>query len=356
MTAKYVEIGLSRGRRVWRFKPKKHVRIALGVTGETFYSEQEANRHSNHIQVAYEEWKRRENKQITIDESTVEGLIAYYFTTSEFKELKETSKAHYRLCLRTACDTCLDANTKPFGKLMHKYITMAQADKLKQKLTENVSEHRSVHALKCLRRVWYVGTRHEKVHTNNPFFKMGIKSLKRRQKRWTEEEISTFVSTADEWGYEGIGTMALLCWHLCQRPGDMRKLTWDCYRDGLLKFTQEKTGTAMAIPATPLLVERLETIQRSDSTDCIVFYAKTGLPYDRRLYNSHAKKIRQAAKLDDELKLADLRRTGATEMANSGCTDDEMRSITGHKTRDVLGIYLVLDENAANNAMSKRFG
>lgn len=356
MTAKYIEIGLSKGKRVWRFKPKKHVRLALGITGESFSTESEANRHSNTVQVAYEEWKRRDSKKITIDESTVDGLIAYYFTTSEFKDLKFNSKEHYRLVLKTACDTCLDTNSKPFGKLMHKYVTMAQADKLKQKLIENVSEHRAVHALKCLRRVWYVGMRHEKVHTNNPFFKMGIKSLKRRQKRWSEEEIATFVRQADKLGYEGIGTMALLCWHMCQRPGDMRQLTWSNYVDGILRFDQEKTGSPMSIPVTPLIAERLQTIKRSPSTDCIVFYGKTGKPYDRRLYNDHAKNIRMAAKLDDELKLSDLRRTGATEMANSGCTDDEMRSVTGHKTRDVLGIYLVLDENAATNAMSKRFG
>lgn len=355
MTAKYIEIGLSKGKKVWRFKPKKHVRLALGITGESFFTESEANRHSNTIQVAYEEWKRRERKQITIDESTVEGLIAYYYTTSEFKDLAPNSKEHYRLVLKSACDACLDSNSKPFGRLMHKYVTMSQADKLKQKITENVSEHRAVHSLKCLRRVWYVGMRHEKIHTINPFFKMGIKALERRQKRWSEEEINTFVRQADKMGYEGVGTMALLCWHFCQRPGDMRQLQWDNFQGGTLRFVQEKTGSPLSIPATPEIEQRLQSIQRSPHTDCIVFYSKTGKAYDRRLYNNHAKKVRKAAKLDDELKLADLRRTGATEMANSGCTDDEMRSVTGHKTRDVLGIYLVLGENTATNAMSKRF-
>ena len=156
-------------------------------------------------------------------------------------------------------------------------------------------------------------------------------------------------------GYEGVGTMALLCWHFCQRPGDMRQLQWDNFQGGTLRFVQEKTGSPLSIPATPEIEQRLQSIQRSPHTDCIVFYSKTGKAYDRRLYNNHAKKVRKAAKLDDELKLADLRRTGATEMANSGCTDDEMRSVTGHKTRDVLGIYLVLGENTATNAMSKRF-
>jgi len=355
MAAKYVTEDRAKGRKVWRFKPKKHVRAALAVKSKTFYSLQEATSHSNTVLQAYEDYKRTLSTDVTINPTTVDGLIAYYFTTTAFTDLKPRSQAFYRLCLGTACATFLEQGSKPFGRYLFKGITTSSADKLKRVITEQVSEHRSQHAMKCLRRVWYIGMRHDKVSSGNPFFKMGIKTLERRQKRWTDEEISKFVKVADEHGYHGLATLVVLCWHMCQRPGDMRQLTWDNIIDGQIVFTQEKTGTRLSIPMTPAVAERLKKTKFSEKTECIVYYSKTGKAYDRRLYNSHAAKVRKLAGLDPDLKVADLRRTGATEMANAGCTDDEMRSVTGHKTRDVLGIYLVLDSKTATNALNKRF-
>lgn len=357
MTEKYIQPDTSKGKRVWRFQPKKYIRDALGVKGDTFSTEIEANRYSQQIQLAYADWKAQQKGSIHIDTLTVDGLIAYYFSTSEFKEIKENSKVHYRLVLKTACETVLEGSSKPFGRLMYKYITAEHADKLKQQIEKNVSKHRSVHALKALRRVWYVGMRHGKGIDANPFFKMGIKALKPRRVRWTQDQIHTFVDKADELGYEGIGTMALLCWYFCQRPGDIRQLTWDNYVDGSLHFTQEKTDVQLKLPVEEQFIkDRLDSARRSNSCNNIVFYPKTGKAYDRRLYAKHAQIIRKAAGLPDDLYLADLRRTGATEMANAGFSDDMMRSVTGHKTRDVLSIYLVLDEETSSKAMKMRFG
>lgn len=40
--------------------------------------------------------------------------------------------------------------------------------------------------------------------------------------------------------------------------------------------------------------------------------------------------------------MRDLGRTGATEMAEAGCTEDELRSVKGHQSRDVLSMYVQL--------------
>ena len=55
---------------------------------------------------------------------TVDYLIAYYYTTSEFKErLVSTSKEHYRIALRTASEIVLENNTKPFGSYYFHRVT-----------------------------------------------------------------------------------------------------------------------------------------------------------------------------------------------------------------------------------------
>ncbi len=355
---KFIKEDYTKGRKVWRFVPKKYLRDALGVSGTTFTCEHEAKAYSHHIQQELEDHKRRLADNIAIPDRTVDGLIAYYFTTSEFKDLAENSKTHYRLVLRTASEHALTSSTSsgsPFGGMLYRSITSAHADKLKQQIEEKVSKHRATHSMKALRRVWYVGMRHGKGISTNPFFKMGLKALKRRTKRWTQPEITKFMHQADEMGYWGLGTMVLLCHHLCQRPGDMRQLRWSDYQNGVFTFVQEKTGTKVAIPETQAIRERLDSAPRSKKTDTIVFYRGTGAAYDRRLYSKHAAKVRKAAGIDESLFMSDLRRTGATEMANAGCTDDEMRSVTGHKSRDVLGIYLILDETTSSQAMNKRF-
>ena len=355
---KYFKEDYTKGGRVWRFVPKKYLRDALGVKGCTFECEHEAKAYSHHIQQEIEDHNRRLTSNISIPDRSVDGLVAYYFTTSEFKDLADNSKTHYRLVLKTACEHALlsdKSSGASFGSMLYRSITSSHADKLKQQIEEKVSKHRAMHCMKALRRVWYVGMRHGKGLSHNPFHKMGLKGLKRRTKRWSPQDIPIFIDKADESGFWGVGTMALLCYHLCQRPGDMRQLRWKDYQNGVFTFIQEKTGTKVVIPATPEIRQRLDSAPRSKKTDTIVFYAGTGRSYDRRLYSKHVAKVRDLASLDRSLFMSDLRRTGATEMANAGCTDDEMRSVTGHKSRDVLGIYLILDETTSSQAMNKRF-
>ena len=179
---KYFKEDYTKGGRVWRFVPKKYLRDALGVKGCTFECEHEAKAYSHHIQQEIEDHNRRLTSNISIPDRSVDGLVAYYFTTSEFKDLADNSKTHYRLVLKTACEHALlsdKSSGASFGSMLYRSITSSHADKLKQQIEEKVSKHRAMHCMKALRRVWYVGMRHGKGLTHNPFHKMGLKGLKR---------------------------------------------------------------------------------------------------------------------------------------------------------------------------------
>jgi len=43
-------------------------------------------------------------------------------------------------------------------------------------------------------------------------------------------------------------------------------------------------------------------------------------------------------------------------MAEAGCTEDELRSVTGHQSRDVLSIYVRPTRKLAAAGINKRFG
>ena len=86
----------------------------------------------------------------------------------------------------------------------------------------------------------------------------------------------------------------------------------------------------------------------------IIVCETTGKPYSERLYRKHASKIRELAGLPEELKLSDLRRSGASLLGDAGCTEDEIRSITGHKSRQVISTYVVKSDVMASRAQEKR--
>lgn len=62
------------------------------------------------------------------------------------------------------------------------------------------------------------------------------------------------------------------------------------------------------------------------------------------------------AGLPSGLQVRDPRRSGATELGEAGATDDELRAVTAHATREVVGVYVLPHRSGmmAANAMKKR--
>ena len=51
--------------------------------------------------------------------------------------------------------------------------------------------------------------------------------------------------------------------------------------------------------------------------------------------------------------IGDLRRTGTTRLANNHCTEDELMSVTGHKSREVVSVYVKRSKAMAQSAIMK---
>jgi len=340
------------GRTYWVFNPKKYLRDALDIGYQRFRTREEAIAHSDRTIRQYEAHKARTGRAMRIEEDTVAGLVQFYKSTYEWKKLTDNSQRLYETMIRTAFKLRIGSANVTFDRMLSKNVTPNHADKLHDQLTVDYSVHRAVHVVKVFRKIWYVGKRHGKV-AFNPFERMGLKGLEDRVVLWSPEQVEKLIEAADRSGAGSIGTLALLCYDLCQRPSDMRKLKWSDLRDGVVRFTQEKTGTKVEIPASERLLARLAGLDTG--TDAIVICEATQRPYDRRLYGKWFARIRSIAGLPDSLQLRDLRRTGATEMAEAGCTEDELRSVTGHQSRDVLSIYVRPTVRLAASGVNKRF-
>lgn len=335
----------------WAFVPKRSLREALGVKYRRFDDVEEAKLYSSQIAKDYESYIQTEAAKEQFEKNKVVGLVKLYRTTYEYKKLTDNSRTFYELMINTALNTVV--NQHQFSHLIASNVKPALADTLYEIIEKNVSTHRAVHTMKVLRKIWYVGRRHGLVDFN-PFERMGIASVEDRKVLWTPEQVFRFIDTADQIGRPSIGTMALLCYDLCQRPSDMRLLKWACMdSQGVFRFKQGKTHTLVEIPASERLRERLRAYP--NESEYIVLSESTDKPYEQRLYAKWYGKIRDAAGLPTELQMRDLRRTGATEMAESGCTEDELRSVTGHQSRDVLSIYVRPTAKLAASGINKRF-
>tara|TARA_R110002020_G_scaffold221919_2_gene430127 strand:- start:1659 stop:2801 length:1143 start_codon:yes stop_codon:yes gene_type:complete len=363
----------SDGRVVYYWNPSKSMRDSIDAQYYQSVDPVDVQRHISDTQNLFWEYKRKLKSKEWVDGNSVAALIVAYRKTSMWANLSANSKRIYNYLLNSILWDRFADHSKPMAEVLSTTIDFKYAESVYMHCQSNISKHHAAHVCKVLRIVWGQGIRLGIVKSN-PFLKMGIKQLPPRTVMWTPEQVELAIKTADKMGYNGLGTLILLCYDLCQRPGDMRQLTWDNF-DGnhlqspyidmaatSLNFRQEKTGVPIKVIVSEWLQDRLsKTIRRNDCNFIVINDNPAQRRYVyknyhcRRLYNNHLAIIRKEAGLPDKLKMSDLRRTGATEMAESGCTNAELRSVTGHKTMDVLSIYVRQTDKLAATGQSKRY-
>lgn len=175
-----------------------------------------------------------------------------------------------------------------------------------------------------------------------------------RDVRWTPEQRDRMIVQGVEMDRRSISLAVLAADWIAQRPFDVRKLMWPNY-DGqrIVGIKQKKTDTVLApMPVSPELKLMLDETPKTSVY--IIVYEETGRPYAESTFQHEFRKVARAAGLPDHLKLADFRRTAATEIAGDSATDDELRTITGHKDRNVVARYALPSASSADNAMRKR--
>jgi len=232
-------------------------------------------------------------------------------------------------------------------------IRAPEADILYASLKESKSEHKAVSVCRVCRAVWNLMIRYE-LATINPFEKMGLGQTAARAQLWTDENLQDFIAASSTRGLPSMGLLALLCWTLAQRPGDMAELKWEDYRDHAMWFTQRKTKKPMGIKVPHDLAYELDGITRLGPH--IITREDIRKPYSEPARHQIFCEVRRLALLPDTLQMRDLRRTGTTAMADAGATDAEMQAVNGISTRQLLNTYQRTSLRQTENAMKKRFG
>jgi len=186
----------------------------------------------------------------------------------------------------------------------------------------------------------------------NPASALRLTTPRPRRRLWSDEERERFHKQANEMGRPSMALAVTLGWDLAQRQGDLLRLTWTDWNGSSFGIRQGKTGAVVRVPAMPETCALIEATPRA-STRIIVSEA-TGNPYREDHFRHEFARIRDAAALPADLQFRDLRRTALTNAGDMGATDDELRALSGHQSREVVKTYVVPSDAQARAAQRKR--
>jgi integrase len=141
---------------------------------------------------------------------------------------------------------------------------------------------------------------------------------------WTEEEIEQFEAT------HPIGSRARLAFALLlftgQRRSDVVKMGRQHIRDGMLRVEQAKTGAKLWIPVTPQLQQIIDASPVNQLTFVVT---ESGKPFHSNSFSNWFRLECDKAGLP-HCSAHGLRKAAARRLAEAGCTEHEIKSITGH--------------------------
>jgi integrase len=196
----------------------------------------------------------------------------------------------------------------------------------------------------------------------NPFAKIKRKRNQQRKVVWTHGEVNKFLDVAySDFEYRNLGLIVHMAYEWCQRLGDMRNLTWDCLdlKNQQLSLEQSKRRAQVFLPISDNLNAMLLE-QKADFgfQQWVAPHPKPRSgkfePYAMERLSKVGRKVMRLAKLSEELRLMDIRRTGVTEMVDKGVPLPQIMAVTGHTHVSSVKPYMKHTYESANNALTQR--
>jgi len=282
---------------------------------------------------------------------TFNELVDLYKGSNEFKDLQPTTRQQYTYWLRLASE----ALPSDVG---YKEITGAIANKTFETIDEGKGTVLANRVLAVCRRLYSYAIRMDVIDTN-PWRKVKTKREESRRVLWTRSQVSSFLDVAySDWNTRSVGLIAQMCYEWCQRVGDMRTLTWDAihFEDKYVKLVQSKRRAQVKVPISENLLSMLtEQNGALDFQDYVAPNVVDNMkPFNMYRISGWVNKIKKKAGLPDDLRLADLRRTGTTEMVEAGVPLPQIMAVTGHSTPASVTPYMKNSLTSATEACTLR--
>tara|TARA_R100000908_G_scaffold16135_1_gene6077 strand:- start:271 stop:1155 length:885 start_codon:yes stop_codon:yes gene_type:complete len=289
---------------------------------------------------------------------TIKELKDEYYSSHDFKHLRDETKAQYSYLLNFASST--DVGNKTFNDMKLSDITTKQA-----KLAYDGWCDRGLafanHIVSATTMLLNYAIRMEHIKTN-PFAIVRRRSTEPRRVVWGREDVKRLLDVAySDFSTRNIGLIAHMAYEWCQRVGDMRLLTWDRvdFTNRSVHIKQSKRNAEVFLPIEEDLYGMLVEQEKDFGFQPYVAprpepYQGEYLPYSVYKLPHYARRLMDAADLPPELRLSDLRRTGTTEMVEAGVGIGQIMSVTGHANPQSVKPYMKNTYKSAELALTAR--
>jgi integrase len=279
------------------------------------------------------------------DKRTLPGsfsaLCASYYGSPEFRGLKASTQRARR-------------NVLERFRAEHGHLPLAglQTSHVRSVIGAKASTPEAANSLlKVLRMVLNYAVSEQTIASNPA---LGIKRYSSRNPdghhTWTESEVAQFGTL------HPIGSKARLALELLlstgQRRSDVVRMGWQHVQDDCIAVRQEKTNTPLLIPIDEPLAAVLSVLPRTNMTFLVTGFGK---PFTAPGFGNWFRDRCDEAGLP-QCSAHGLRKLAATRLAHAGCSNQEIKAITGHRSDSALAPYIRAADQArlARAAIERR--
>jgi len=257
-------------------------------------------------------------------------LMQEYKGSAAFKQLQTRTQT-----VRVAI---LDRLSEKYGYLPYTRLERHHVRRIRDEMADKPEAANGM--LKALRQVFKYGIDYDvsgiKINPTSdvPYLKSNNPT---GHHSWTPEEVLQF-GEKHPVGTKAHLAMALLL-YTGQRRSDIVTLGRQHIKEGRLEFTQHKNRKSKPVQLSiPILPELQRIMDASPCGDLTFLVTEYGKPYSVDGFGNWFRRVCDKAGLEN-CSAHGLRKAAATRLAEIGCTDHEIMSITGHRTLKELQRY-----------------
>ena len=268
--------------------------------------------------------KRTEIAASRTKPGSLDALCVSYYRSPEFRGLKASTQAVRRNIIERFRVQHGIKPVKGLARIHVKEIIGAKAD----------TPEAANNLLKVLRVLLSYAVDQEMIESNPA---TGLKKYRRKGEGfhiWSEDEIAQF-EKQHKIGSRARVALALLL-HTAQRRGDVVRMGWQHVSDDAIAVRQEKTDNALLIPLHPELTQALKSLPRTNLT---FLMTEKGAPFTSAGFGNWFRDCCDEAGLP-QCSAHGLRKAAATRLANAGCSNEQIKAITGHRSDSALAPYV----------------
>lgn len=284
-------------------------------------------------------WAIRSGKAKRPVKTTWEALIVAYYASPAFKAKAKGTRANYR----RHCEEIREKN----GSKDVRRFKRSHAIKVRDSLADTWSKaNERIAVLSILLnfavdRDWI---------ERNPIVNVS-KLTGGEYEAWPESKLRAFERCCEAEGATVARTIYELCIGTGQRIGDCVAMRWSDFDGECMTVVQDKTKEPLEVSCPKRLREYLASLPKSGAH---ILARNLTQHIGKRAAQKAVEDVRVAIGVmhgEDRLVPHGWRYTAAKELADAGCTDTEIQSVTGHRTLAMVQKYR---KQASQKAASRR--